>query len=287
MIRSMTAFARAEAETPWGGLAWELRSVNHRYLDIFLRLPEDFRRLENDVRAHINARLSRGKVEAALTFKAEPGEGGLQVDHRLLDALVAALETVRARLPHAAPTSPAELLRWPGLVETAVPDLDQLHCRALALLDQALDEMVATREREGERLAGFIRQRLDELEGLVETVRRRRPQVLEAQRRRLRERLQTLAAEVDEGRLEQEMALLIQRLDVDEELDRLRSHIEEVRRQLHSDQPVGRRLDFLMQELNREANTLASKSADAETTRAAVEMKVLIEQMREQVQNIE
>jgi len=192
MIRSMTAFARAEAR--------------------------------------INARLSRGKVEAALTFKAEPGEGGLQVDHRLLDALVAALETVRARLPHAAPTSPAELLRWPGLVETAVPDLDQLHRQALALLDQALDEMVATRERE-------------------ETVRRRRPQVLEAQRRRLRERLQTLAAEVDEGRLEQEMALLIQRLDVDEELDRLRSHIEEVRRQLHSDQPVGRRLDFLMQEL--------------------------------------
>jgi len=287
MIRSMTAFARAEAETPWGDLAWELRSVNHRYLDIFLRLPEDFRRLENDVRARINQRLARGKVEATLVFKARPGQGGLNLNDDLLDALITAVGTVEARLARPAPVSPTDLLRWPGVVEAATPDLEALHARTLALLDEALDDLVAVREREGARLAALIEERLNALEDWVRRVRRRRPEVIEAQRRRLRERLEELAGEVDGQRLEQEMALLIQRLDVDEELDRLDTHLQEVRRQLRGDGPVGRRLDFLMQELNREANTLASKSADAETTRAAVEMKVLIEQMREQIQNIE
>ncbi len=287
MIRSMTGFARAERQLPWGTLAWELRSVNHRYLDIHLRLPEDFRRLENDIRARLTTRLGRGKVEATLLYQPAPGESGLQLDELLLQALIGAAERIADRLQHPAPVSATDLLRWPGVVQSAAPDLDALHHQALDLLEQAIDELIDTREREGARLAELIRQRLDAMEPLVEQVRRRRPQLIQAQAEKLRQRLAQLQVEADPQRLEQEIALLAQRLDVDEELDRLTTHIQEVRHLIEGDQPIGRRLDFLMQELNREANTLASKSADGETTRAAVELKVLIEQMREQIQNIE
>ncbi len=287
MIRSMTGFARTECQLPWGTLTWELRSVNHRYLDLYLRLPEELRRLENDSRTRLSARLGRGKVEATLLFQATPGENGLQLDEPLLQALIDAAERISARLQRPAPLSATDLLRWPGVVTSAVPDLEALQREALDLLESAVDELVATREREGARLAELIRERLEAMEPLVEQIRRRRPQVIQAQGEKLRERLAKLQIEADPQRLEQEIALLAQRLDVDEELDRLQAHIQEVHRLLGSDKPVGRRLDFLMQELNREANTLASKSADAETTRAAVELKVLIEQMREQIQNIE
>ncbi len=290
MIHSMTAFARAETQTPWGQMAWELRSVNHRYLDVYLRLPEDFRRLENDVRQRIGARLARGKVEATLNFRPDPAAGGaLQLNAPLLDALLEAARRVDERLARPAPVSAIDVLRWPGMVESAAPDLDALRETALALLDQALDELVETRRREGARLAALVEERLNALAPLVTKVRQRRPEVVEAARRRLLERLDSLRQELDPQRLEQEVALLAQRLDVEEELDRLAAHLDEVRRLLHqtAPKPVGRRLDFLMQELNREANTLASKSADVDTTRAAVDMKVLIEQMREQIQNIE
>jgi len=288
MAKSMTAFARVTHTGDAGELTWELRSVNHRFLEPFVRLPEDLRAIEPAVRERLTARLRRGKLDCFLRYAPAPGaSGSLQVNRGYLDQLLAAGAEVAGIAGHPAEPIPFELLRWPGVLQEVQMDLDAVGRQALVLLDQALDSLVVTRKREGERLEVLIRERCDRLEDCVESVRERMPQVLDDVRRRLLDRLGELRAELDPNRLEQEVVLLAQRLDVDEEMDRLAAHVQEVRTVLDSREPIGRRLDFLMQELNREANTLGSKSADVQVTRLAVDMKVLIEQMREQIQNIE
>jgi uncharacterized protein (TIGR00255 family) len=288
LIRSMTAFARSEQATEWGNLNWELRSVNHRYLEPSLRLPEAFRGLEPAVRERITARISRGKLDATLRFQAS---GTVLATVDLNRPLAERLLQVSMELNTLIGTSDGlrvgDILRWPGVVSEPEPDLEPAMDAALQLLDRALDDLVATRSREGGRIVELIRQRCDAMAEQVLRVRERRPEVLARQRDKLVNRLRELNIEADPGRLEQELAIAAQRLDIDEELDRLDAHLSEIGDVLKRRDPVGRRLDFLMQELNREANTLSSKSADADTTRAAVELKVLIEQMREQVQNIE
>jgi uncharacterized protein (TIGR00255 family) len=288
MIRSMTAFARQETETPQGSLSWEIRSVNHRYLETGVRLPEELRAAETSVRERVNARLGRGKVDCTCRYRAPvSGSAPVQLDDDNLSRLLAACETVAGRLSQPAPLNPVELLRWPGVVREEELDTAPLVEHALELLDRTLDELVTSREREGAQIRGMLLQRCDAMAELVITARARLPEINAAVRDKLKARLAELDVPADPGRLEQELVFVSQKMDVDEEVDRLDSHIEEVRRVLDRDEPVGRRLDFLMQELNREANTLGSKSAATDTTRIAVELKVLIEQMREQVQNIE
>ncbi|MCH9673117.1 MAG: YicC family protein [Gammaproteobacteria bacterium] len=287
MIRSMTAFAREEARGDWGNAAWELRSVNHRYLDTSIRLPEDFRPLEPKVREAVSKRIGRGKVECQLRIQLAQNAGSVEVNQELLNGLVTLNVELSAKLGPNATVNTMDLLRWPGVVETPPLDSDVIYASALACLDLAVDELVAAREREGENIATMIAERLDGIEQIRERVALRLPQIIATQRTRLSERLNDIREELDASRLEQEMVMFAQRIDVAEELDRLGSHVSEVRRALKDKKPVGRRLDFLMQELNREANTLGSKSVDTETTNAAVDLKVIIEQMREQVQNVE
>ncbi len=287
MIRSMTAFARQEHEADWGALTWELRSVNHRYLEVSLRLPDELRSLETAVRERAARRLGRGKLDCNLRYKPTQRRAALALDAQALDQTLAACEQIRDQLPGAAAISPLDLLRWPGVIQEESTDPAPLAEAALALFDQALNELVATRDREGAQIHEILRTRLDAMEPLVASARARLPEVLARIRDKLRLRVAELTANPDPDRLEQELAYLAQKMDVDEELDRLTGHIAEVRRVFKLDEPVGRRLDFLMQEFNREANTLGSKSADSETTKVSVELKVLIEQMREQVQNVE
>lgn len=288
MIRSMTAFARREREGDWGQLAWELRSVNHRYLEVHPRLPEELRSLEPMVRERLAERLGRGKVECSLRFASAAGATAeVTLNTAYADQVVAACEALRARMSESAAPSPEALLALPGVLRESARDLAPVAEAASALLDEALDDLLATREREGARLDAILRERAEGVAVLAREVRERRVAVNQGVRDRLRQRIEDLGVSADEGRLEQEVAIIAQRLDVDEELERLLAHVEEVVSVLGRDEPIGRRLDFLMQELNREANTLGSKSSDAQTTRAAVDMKVLIEQMREQVQNLE
>ncbi|MCU7815712.1 MAG: YicC family protein [Candidatus Thiodiazotropha sp. (ex Rostrolucina anterorostrata)] len=288
MISSMTAFAREEYRGDLGILSWEIRSVNHRYLEAFLRLPEELRVLESSVRGRLNARLGRGKLDVSLKFK--PGgmaEAGLQVNQRLVEQLLSAEQQLADLMEVGNNLRSSDLLRWPGVLEEQEQDFTPVKQRAMILLETAIDSLIDNRLREGERLSKIIRNRCVGLQAQVVQVRSLMPDVLETVRNRIRDRLTEAMEELDETRLEQEMVLLAQRLDVDEEMDRLETHLEEVERVLQADEPVGRRLDFLMQELNREANTLTSKSNSVDVTRSAVEMKVLIEQMREQIQNIE
>ena len=288
MTKSMTAFARVTAIGDEGELTWELRSVNHRFLEPYVRLPEDLRALEPAVRARVAKRLRRGKLDCTLRYVPAPGAGSnLRINRQYLEQLLAAGGEVAELVGHQAQPPAFELLRWPGVLQEQQKDMGPVMQRALSLLDEALESLVATREREGIRLAALISERCDKLTTCVSEVRGRMPQVMVEVRTRILARLDEVRSELDPNRLEQELALLAQRLDVDEEMDRTDAHIEEVRSVMASKGPVGRRLDFLMQELNREANTLGSKSSDVAVTRASVEMKVLIEQMREQVQNIE
>lgn len=287
MIRSMTAFARQEREGDWGVLTWELRSVNHRYLEVGLRLPDELRSLETAVRERAARRLGRGKLDCTLRYKPAQRRAALTLDAQTVEQTLAACEQIRSQLPDAAAINPLDLLRWPGVIQEEAADPAPLTDAALTLFDAALNELVTTREREGAQIDEILRTRLDAMEPLVVSARARLPEVLARIRDKLRLRVQELTVNPDPDRLEQELAYLAQKMDVDEELDRLTGHIAEARRVLKLDEPVGRRLDFLMQEFNREANTLGSKSADSETTKVSVELKVLIEQMREQVQNVE
>ncbi len=288
MIRSMTAFARREAQENWGSATWELRSVNHRYLEVYTRLPEELRFLEPQVRERVAQRVKRGKVECNLRFQSAFGEAAaFSVNTELAKDLAKASREVDQFLYNPAPVHSMDVLRWPGVLIPSPLDTDIVGQGILELLGRSLDSLVETRGREGEKIGALLDTRLDEMVPLVVSVRERLPQVVDGTRERLRAKLAELRTEVDEQRLEQEILIFAQKTDTAEELDRLDAHIIEVRRVLSSDKPVGRRLDFLMQELNREANTLASKSADAETTRASVDLKVNIEQMREQVQNVE
>ena len=288
MIRSMTAFARASSEQAGAELTWELRSVNHRYLEAFVRLPEELRAMEPLVRERVTARLGRGKLECVLRCSWAPEQATvLEIDKPRLKAVLDACREIETRSSEATSPGVMELLRWPGVVREPEPDTGAAQQHALELLDEALNELVATREREGEQIKGLLGVRLEGIDTQVAKARARLPEVQQKMRTKMETKLADLAAKADNDRLEQELVILAQKLDIDEELDRLDGHVAETRRVLERDEPVGRRLDFLMQEFNREANTLGSKSADGETTAVSVELKVLIEQMREQVQNVE
>ncbi|GIZ13729.1 YicC/YloC family endoribonuclease [Pseudomonas sp. NCCP-436] len=287
MVHSMTAFARNEQATAHGTLSWELRSVNHRYLEPHLRLPEAFRELEGAVREALRQGLSRGKVECTLRFAEEAGAKQLQVDNERARQLIAAAEHVAALIAQPAPLNPLEVLAWPGVLVADAADPQALNAAALRLFGQALEELKAGRAREGAELAKLLNERLDAILQEVAALRELVPQMLAGQRAKIEARCAEMQVELDPQRLEQELVLLAQKSDVAEELDRLTTHVGEVRRVLKAGGAAGRRLDFLMQELNREANTLGSKAFDPRSTQAAVNLKVLIEQMREQVQNIE
>jgi|JRYD01.1.fsa_nt_gb uncharacterized protein (TIGR00255 family) len=288
MIRSMTGFARRERQGSFGTLVCELRTVNHRYLEISLRLPEELKALDNDMRQTIGASLRRGKVDASLYLKSAAGaQRKLDIDTALLDEVLGKLEQVRTRLSGGAPVNALELLRWPGVVREAEIDAAPLLAAALEVLRDALGELHETRAREGRRIHELLSSRCSSMCTLVATVKTRLPDISQRLRERIVERIGQLGITPDADRLEQELVMYAHKMDVDEELDRLSGHLDEVQSVIDSSEPAGRRLDFLMQELNREANTLSSKSQDVETTRAAVDMKVMIEQMREQVQNVE
>ena len=286
MIRSMTAYAFAETQGPVGALSCELRTVNHRYLELSPRLPDDLRVFESALRERIATRLSRGKVDLTVRLRSDARGDALQVNHAVLGRLSELAMDMESRFPRLR-IEFTELLRFPGVLQQSDVDQDELQAALFGVLDDALDALAATREREGAKLAQILKDRLDSIERIVADVRGWMPQIREGLRARLEQRLADLKQPADPGRLEQELVLQLTRVDVDEELDRLATHITEARRVLGLKEPVGRRLDFLMQEFNREANTLGSKSVDARSTNAAVELKVLIEQMREQVQNIE
>jgi len=288
MMCSMTAFARQEADTALGSLAWEIRSLNHRYLELGVRLPEELRAMESAVRERVNARLGRGKVECSCRFRpATAGAAPVEVDRDNLARVLAACEEVGGLLPQAVPLNPLELLRWPGVLCEELVDTGPLMQAALTLLDKTLDELLQSRRREGEQIKSILLQRCDDMGKLVMQARTCLPEIRAGLREKMETRLADIDVAADPGRLEQELVIQLQKIDVDEEMDRLESHIGEVRRVLSRKEPVGRRLDFLMQELNREANTLGSKSVVTETSNISVELKVLIEQMREQVQNLE
>jgi uncharacterized protein (TIGR00255 family) len=288
MLNSMTGFARQAAECPLGTLTWELRTVNHRYLDVQFRLPEELRPSETDLRQQVSGQLKRGKIECSLHFRRAISEAtALKINQDLVMQLRAKLDELSEMLHESRAIDPIDVLRWPGVVSETEIDTGPLYEEASRLLDDTLAALGTMRASEGERIAEMIESRCADIMTISTSVRVRMPDVLAAVRTRQQERIAKLDIEADPARLETELALIAQKLDVDEELDRLDSHISEIREVMASDEAVGRRLDFLMQELNREANTLGSKSADTETTKAAVELKVLIEQMREQIQNVE
>lgn len=288
MSRSMTAFASEKMDFNGYLISWEMRSVNHRYLDLSLRLPDSFRFLEPDIRSIISNALKRGKIDCSLQCKkTECTDSGFNIDHGTVERLFSAIREIESSLEKPRPCSALEVLAWPGVIQEPQPDSANLTTSALKLLELTLKSLVETRVREGAKLAKLIEDRCALLSEQIGLARDRMPIILQNIRESIEARLREVACSPDSDRLEQEFVYLTQKLDVSEELDRLNSHIEEVKNVLKSHEPIGRRLDFLMQELNREANTLGSKSADSQTTQACVEMKVLIEQMREQVQNIE
>jgi uncharacterized protein (TIGR00255 family) len=288
MICSMTAFARQEYTDTWGSLTLELRSVNHRYLDLGLRLPEELRVLEGRIREQIQNQLNRGKVDIQVRYQpAQHASGELQLDTTLIEQLASASEQVQRYFPEHRPVSTLEIMRWPGVLQVPQVDPEVLHAKTMELLAAAIAELIQGRRREGEKLKAILEQRCDGILAIVQQMRGLIPEIKQSWHDKLQARLAEVKGELDPGRLEQEMVIMAQKIDVDEELDRLQAHVAEVRHGLNASKPIGRRLDFVMQELNREANTLGSKSVDARTGTASVDLKVLIEQMREQVQNIE
>ena len=288
MPRSMTGFARLEVQYPWGHLICEIRTVNHRYLEPGLRLSDALRSLEPGLREQLRNQLGRGKVDLVLAFKPDESSGlSMDFNADLARDLVRMVEQVSQLAANPAPINALEILRWPGVLKARELDQGLLEKEALGLFDKTLKQLLENRAREGAELTNLIEQRLRAIALQVDEVRVRLPELAAQQQEKLRTRLDALKADVDEDRLAQELVYLAQKSDVAEELDRLEAHMIEVHRTLKQKEPVGRRLDFLMQELNREANTLSSKSTASSNTQSAVDIKVLIEQMREQVQNIE
>ncbi|MFQ5661215.1 MAG: YicC/YloC family endoribonuclease [Gammaproteobacteria bacterium] len=286
MIVSMTAFGRLEGAGDWGQASWEMKTVNHRYLEISIRLPDELRVLENRIREQISAKLKRGKIDCLLRYEADASSAGeITIDTELVNKLIDAADTLPAS--RYTPINPMDILRWPGVIIREAPDPDAIAGPLLTLLDETIDVLFETRRREGEKIHAMILERCETAANQVTHIRAQLPMLLDLIRDRIMTRAQELSVGLDRERLEQEMVLLTQKMDVAEELDRLEVHIEEVRHVMEDSPPVGRRLDFLMQEMNREANTLGSKAANIEVTNASVELKVLIEQMREQIQNIE
>ena len=288
MIRSMTAFARQDTQEDWGTLTCEIRTVNHRYLEPSFRLPEALRELENSFREQLRTQLRRGKVDVAIRLQAnESATQGFEIDEDVANAVNEAANHINRMLDNPAHISALDILRWPGVLASTEQDFGPARKAAGELFERTVSELVTVREREGERLRPLFEDRLTTMGERVTEVRERMPELIRAQEEHLKNRFEQAKVELDPDRVAQEMVMLAQKSDVAEELDRLEAHITEVSDTLQSDDAIGRRLDFLMQELNREANTLSSKSIDARVTRAAVDLKVLIEQMREQVQNIE
>ena len=287
MVYSMTAFARSTQEHPQARFTWEIRSVNSRYLETHFRLPDAFRDLEPHLRERLNRRLNRGKIECTLRYQTVHNQPSLELNTDLVRQLNQAADQVHAIIGPGNAMNVLDILQWPGVIVSDQQDNKAQQQTALAAFDHALDELLDARAREGHELAQLIQQRLDKMQPLVQNVSEQMPAALQTQRQQLQQRLSELQQQLNPERLEQEMVILAQKADIAEELDRLHTHINEVARILTQQEPIGRRLDFMMQELNREANTLSSKSLNASITQAAVELKVLIEQMREQVQNIE
>ncbi len=291
MIRSMTSFASCEAEIGSYTIIWEVRSVNHRYLDVSSRLPEAFRAIEPLVREAVSKHLKRGKIECNLSYKkdkqGEQGEQAIEINEERLNQLLNAASKIETGMNHFQAMSPLDILRWPGIQAEFKEDMEPIHQAAIELLNDALKQLIESREREGANITDMVTSRCELIHEQMVLAKQRLPEVQRLLREKLEKKIEDLLAEPEQARLEQELVYFLQKMDVEEELDRLDSHVKEVRRILEQDEPVGRRLDFLMQELNREANTLGSKSADLQTTNVSVELKVLIEQMREQIQNIE
>ncbi|QTF06619.1 YicC family protein [Brenneria izadpanahii] len=287
MIRSMTAYARREVKGDWGSAAWELRSVNQRYLETYIRLPEQFRSLEPVIRDRIRTRLTRGKIECNLRFDLDPrAQSSLILNENLAKQLVNAANWVKMQSDEGE-INPVDILRWPGVMAAEEQDLDAISAELLQALDRTLDDFISARESEGNALKTLIEQRLAGVSAEVAKVRTQMPNILQWQRERLLSKLEEAQVQLENNRLEQELVIMAQRIDVAEELDRLEAHVAETYKILKKEEAVGRRLDFMMQEFNRESNTLASKSINADVTASAIELKVLIEQMREQIQNIE
>lgn len=287
MIYSMTAFARKELKGPWGTAVWEIRSVNQRFLETYFRLPEQFRSLEPVLRERFRKRLQRGKVECALRFSNEGAEAGkITLNEALAKQVLEAADWIQSH-GQSTGVNPLDVLRWPGVVAAEETDMDAIQKELLQGLDQAMEDFVEARATEGAELKKMIEQRLDGIEVEAQKVGEQMPQIVQWQREKLINRFEEAKVELEETRVEQEMVMLAQKLDVAEELDRLAAHVKETRNIMNKGGACGRRLDFMMQEFNRESNTLGSKSINAEVTQSAVELKVLIEQMREQIQNIE
>jgi len=288
MINSMTGFARSEAQVPEGTVLWEVRTVNHRYLDIQLKLPEGFRALEPEIRQIATSKIRRGKLDASFQFvRAAQFVPETEVNMEQARQVIKHLETLATQMHNPAEVSPMTVLRWPGVLNQQEDDPAAVFAVARETFNTALNALVDHRGREGKKIEAMLERRCADIETTVSGVTARLPEVLAGIRKRFAERIAGLDIDPDNERLEQELALIVQKLDVSEELDRMQAHVDEVRTALASTEPVGRRLDFLMQELNREANTLGSKSADSATTQGSVELKVLIEQLREQIQNVE
>lgn len=287
MISSMTAFARKQSEHDWGLLIWEIRSVNHRYLEPSFRLPETLRCLEPQLREALRHKLQRGKVEAQLRFLPSETQSGIQLNPEKLGQLQGASLEILSYFSSLSPPSILDLLKWPGVTQEQELEVEPISTAALALFDQSISSLREHRRREGEQLKNVLEQRLVNLGEIVQQIKSAMPEILRKQREKLLSLFEDFKMDLDPGRLEQETVLVAQKADIDEEVDRLETHINEVRRVLEKGGAIGRRLDFLMQELNREANTICSKATVTETTLGAVELKVIIEQMREQIQNIE
>ena len=284
MTKSMTAFARSES----GHISWEIRSVNHRYLEVGLKVPDAFRSLEISLRNKLKARLNRGKIDCQLRIgHSQASEASLSIDEKLLEDLTGALATIIPKLETVAPVNPLEVLKWPGLLSEPTEDEESIKRTVVELFDTALAQLIEMRSSEGAELRKIILEKLADLRSIVEQAATEAPIISARQRDKMISKLNDLKIEADPGRIEQELVIMAQKSDVAEELDRLNTHIEEVSATLDSKEAMGRRLDFLMQELNREANTLSSKAVATNTTIHAVELKVTIEQMREQIQNIE
>ncbi len=287
MIYSMTAYARKEIKGDWGSAVWEIRSVNQRYLETYIRMPEQFRSMEPVIRERFRKRLQRGKVECNLRFEASTANSGdLQLNEALAQKLIQSAQWVTEQAGRGE-LNPLDILRWPGVMEAAEQDMDNISKDLLDGFNQTLDDFIDARASEGENLKALIVQRLEGISEESKKVAAQMPDILVWQRERLMNKLEDAKVELEPGRLEQELVMLAQKVDVAEELDRLDTHVSETHKIMKKGGACGRRLDFMMQEFNRESNTLASKSINAEVTQSAVELKVLIEQMREQIQNIE
>ena len=287
MPRSMTAYARITEENSWGSITCELRSVNHRFLEVGFRMPDVLRESETALRDMNRKKLTRGKIDCSVQIAFNHSDAGSSLDLEVAQSHIEIAQAIANKLSDAAPISAIDIMQLPGVIKDASIEASQVNKAGKKAFDLALDQMLEGREREGAKLAEMVEQRLAGIESQIAIVRENLPEILQQQRTRLHEKLNELKEQMDEQRLEQEMVIIANRADVDEELDRLEAHISEIRLALKSKESIGRRLDFLMQELNREANTLGSKSISSTTTQVSVELKVLIEQMREQIQNIE